>query len=78
MKKTLSLAFVVAIVFTSCGPAAEDRVQMDRLAKRMSDSLANLIDSSLNDPLKYVNFEQAPAQPVPVADTAKPVTPAGN
>lgn len=75
MKKTLSLLSVIAIILTSCGPAVEDRVQMDRVAKRMSDSLANLVDSGLDDPLKYVNFNQMPAQPAP-ADTAKPAAPA--
>lgn len=69
MKKTLSIACVAAFILTSCGPAAEDRVQMDRLARRMSDSLANLIDSSLNDPLKYTNLGQAPAPAAPVADS---------
>lgn len=71
MKKTFSVAFVVAIILTSCGPAAEDRFQMDRIAKRMSDSLANLIDSSMNDPLKYTNLGQNPVAPAPVADTVK-------
>lgn len=56
MKKLLSVTFFATILFTSCGPAAEDRVQMDRLAKRMSDSLGYLVDSSLNDPLKYVKL----------------------
>ncbi len=69
MKKSFSLVFFVSIIVISCGPAAEDRVQMDRLAKRMSDSLALLVDSGINDPLKYINFQQAPAQPAP-ADTA--------
>jgi hypothetical protein len=44
---------------------------MDRIAKRMSDSLANLIDSSMNDPLKYTNLGQAPAPVAPVTDTVK-------
>lgn len=69
-------AALIVTVLTSCGPAAEDRVQMDRLAKRMSDSLANLVDSSLNDPLKYVNLNQAPVQQMPAADTSAK-TPAG-
>ncbi len=69
MKKTLSIAVLVAVIFVSCGPAAEDRKQMDRLAKRMSDSLAHLIDSSLNEPLQYVNLQQAPPQAAPVDST---------
>lgn len=68
MKKLLSIIFISVIVFTSCGPAAEDRVQMDRIAKRMSDSLGHLIDSSLNDPLKYVNLSApSPVMPQPAA-----------
>lgn len=73
MKKSFSLVVFVSIILSSCGPAAEDRVQMDRLAKRMSDSLALLVDSGINDPLKYVNFQQAPAQPAP-ADSAAPAS----
>lgn len=71
MKKTLTIAFVAVVILTSCGPAAEDRFQMDRIAKRMSDSLANLIDSSMNDPLKYTNLGQAPAPAASVTDTVK-------
>jgi hypothetical protein len=68
MKKLLSTIFISTVVLTSCGPAAEDRVQMDRIAKRMSDSLTNLIDSSLNDPLKYVNLNTpSPGAPQPTA-----------
>lgn len=73
MKKTLSIAILLTVIFVSCGPAAEDRKQMDRLAKRMSDSLANLIDSSLNEPLKYVNLQQPTPQPAP-ADSSKAQT----
>ena len=74
MKKLLSAVFVLTIILTSCGPAAEDRFQMDRIAKRMSDSLAYLIDSSMKDPLKYTNLSQpSPPMPQPVAQpTAAP------
>jgi hypothetical protein len=65
MKKLLSIIFISTVVLTSCGPAAEDRFQMDRIAKRMSDSLGNLIDSSLKDPLKYVNLSAPSAVPQP-------------
>lgn len=65
MKKLLSIIFISTVVLTSCGPAAEDRFQMDRIAKRMSDSLGNLIDSSLKDPLKYVNLNAPSAVPQP-------------
>ena len=71
MKKLLSTIFVFTIILTSCGPAAEDRFQMDRIAKRMSDSLAYLIDSSMKDPLKYVNLNQ-PSPAVPQPAVAQP------
>jgi hypothetical protein len=74
MKKLLSIIFIPAVVLTSCGPAAEDRVQMDRIAKRMSDSIAHLIDSSLKDPLKYVNLNTpSPVAPQPTAAPANTV-----
>ena len=80
MKKLLSIVFAVTVVLTSCGPAGEDRFQMDRIAKRMSDSLAHLIDSSLNDPSKYMNLNvpSRPAQPaaVPQPTAAPTATPA--
>ena len=71
MKKLILPIFVITLILTSCGPAGEDRFQMDRIAKRMSDSLANLIDSSLADPLKYVNLSAPnPVPMVPQATTA--------
>lgn len=74
MKKLLSILFISTAVLTSCGPAAEDRVQMDRIAKRMSDSITRLIDSSLNDPLKYVNLNtpSMPPQQATPQPTAAP------
>lgn len=77
MKSAFISASIVILLFTSCGPAAEDRFQMDRLAKRMSDSLATLVDSGLNDPLKHINFVQSPPPSAPVADTIKPANQAG-
>lgn len=77
MKKLLSVLFISTAVLTSCGPAAEDRVQMDRIAKRMSDSIYNLVDSSLNDPLKYVNLNtpsMPPPQPVATQTAGAPTT----
>ena len=68
MKKLLLTIFFVVVMLTSCGPAAEDRFQMDRIAKRMSDSIAHLIDTSLNDPGKHVNLNApSPVIPQPVA-----------
>jgi hypothetical protein len=71
MKKLLSTIFIVSVVLTSCGPAAEDRVQMDRVAKRMSDSLQHLIDSSLADPMNTLNEPpQTVTMPQPTANPA--------
>lgn len=75
MKKLLSIIFILSALLTSCGPAAEDRFQMDRIAKRMSDSLAHLIDSALSDPGKHVNLS-APSVVIPQPTAAPTATPA--
>jgi hypothetical protein len=72
MKKTLIPALVLMSIFYSCGPAGEDRVRMDQMAKRTSDSIQKGLDSALNDPIKELGGalpssaarNQAPAQPV--------------
>lgn len=64
MKKLLSVLLISTAVLTSCGPAAEDRVQMDRIAKRMSDSIYHLVDSSLKEPGRIVDLS-APSMPPP-------------
>lgn len=43
---TLLVAFT-ATLFIKCGPAAEDRVKMHEKAKRVSDSIARIVDSAL-------------------------------
>lgn len=49
MKKVLisTIALITVIFFVKCGPAAEDRVKMHENAKRVSDSIARIIDSAL-------------------------------
>lgn len=49
MKKTsiILFALVTIISFYKCGPAAEDRNKMHENAKRVSDSIAAIIDSAL-------------------------------
>lgn len=49
MKKVLitSIALITVVSFVKCGPAAEDRVKMHENAKRVSDSIARIIDSAL-------------------------------
>ncbi len=64
----------VIAVKKSGEPAAEDRVAMDRNAKRTSDSLARALDSCLADPMKEIAAGVAPivtttaaAAPTPTA-----------
>jgi hypothetical protein len=48
--KKISIAIITIITvisFVKCGPAAEDRVKMHENAKRVSDSIARIIDSAL-------------------------------
>jgi hypothetical protein len=48
--KKISIAIITittVISFVRCGPAAEDRVKMHENAKRVSDSIARIIDSAL-------------------------------
>ena len=40
-------AVLVLVSFAKCGPAAEDRVKMHEKSKRVSDSIAHIIDSAL-------------------------------
>jgi hypothetical protein len=49
MKKTsiAIITIITVISFVKCGPAAEDRVKMHENAKRVSDSIARIIDSAL-------------------------------
>lgn len=50
MKKNSIIVFIAILIvvsFAKCGPAAEDRVKMHEKAKRISDSIAHVIDSAL-------------------------------
>lgn len=42
-----SLLFLSVIAFVKCGPAAEDREKMHIKAKRVSDSIARVVDSAM-------------------------------
>lgn len=47
-KISLALAIIVTVtLFVKCGPAAEDRDKMHAKAKRVSDSIARVVDSAL-------------------------------
>ena len=50
MSKKILIAcvmIVTASAFVKCGPAAEDREKMHVKAKRVSDSIARIVDSAL-------------------------------
>ena len=49
MKKLYSILLVTSILisFAACKPAAEDRVKMHENAKRISDSIGNVIDAAM-------------------------------
>lgn len=55
--------------FTQCKPAAEDRVKMHENAKRISDSIARVVDGALEE-VKIDPNAQPAAKPA-VADTTK-------
>lgn len=65
MKKNIILsASVFTLIFTSCGPAAEDRQMMHERAKVFQDSIANIIRMSMAEaeaPLNNVTPLPAPA-----------------
>lgn len=71
--KTLCSALFVSVgvlCLTQCKPAAEDRVKMHENAKRISDSIARVVDSAL-DEVKIDPTAQPAAKPAAPADTAK-------
>lgn len=49
MKKLFASLFALFLIiaFIKCKPAAEDRVKMHQNAKRISDSIGRVIDSSM-------------------------------
>lgn len=50
MKKTLSFISLSVVLFAaSCGPAAENREVMHARAKTISDSMANLIKTAMQE-----------------------------
>jgi hypothetical protein len=50
MKKVMSIIAVALFTatFVSCGPSAEEKAKMEENAKRIQDSIANVINSSMN------------------------------
>lgn len=67
MKTLLTSTLILfTILFIQCGPAAEDRVRMHEIAKRVSDSIGHSVDSQL----AVTAIPQGVAAPV-VQDTTK-------
>lgn len=70
MKKVyiLSVLSLGIVCFTQCKPAAEDRVKMHENAKRISDSIARVVDQALEE----VKIQPSATQPAALpADTNK-------
>lgn len=72
--KTLYTALFItfgALCLTQCKPAAEDRVKMHENAKRISDSIARVVDGALEE-VKIDPASVPAAKPAAApADTAK-------
>ena len=66
-KQILFFGFAFILIFTACGPAAESRESMHQRAKQVQDSIANSIQTAINEELPMANTATAPA-PV-AADT---------
>lgn len=60
MKKTIHGITIAGLVFfiTSCGSSSETREKMERSAKRMSDSIQALIDSSWKLPASIIKSQK--------------------
>ncbi|MDX2172676.1 MAG: hypothetical protein SFY56_06105 [Bacteroidota bacterium] len=70
MKKSIAIILIlITIVFSNCGPAAEDRVKSDARNKIIQDSMVNTIKSRIDQPLQIIN--QTPQVQPPAVDTAK-------
>jgi hypothetical protein len=59
-KKYLILSMVcLTVLFIKCKPAAEDRVKMHENAKRLSDSIARVIDAAMEEvKIEHSNVKQ--------------------
>jgi len=74
MKKLLTVAILSLCVlgFTQCKPAAEDRVKMHENAKRISDSIARVVDQALEEVKIDPNAQPVVKPAIPAAaDTSK-------
>jgi hypothetical protein len=76
MKTTVFLsASLFILIFTSCGPAAEDRKMMHDRAKVFQDSIANIIRTSMAEAEGSANttvMQQTPAATASPSTSANP------
>jgi hypothetical protein len=72
MLRNLLLFSSALIIFSSCGPAAEDREQMHRNAKRFQDSIAIYIQNRIAEAEPQTAQPAAPA----ISDTVRQQQPA--
>ena len=76
MKKLISFfAFAFVLIFTSCGPAAEDRQAMHTRAKVFQDSIANMIRIAMAEAEAPGNAAIAAPAPSPAAAPAPTAAP---
>jgi hypothetical protein len=69
MRNTLfSATFIIMLLATGCGPAAEDREEMHRKAKRFQDSIALYIRQRLAE-------AEGPRALIPDTSGPRPVQP---
>jgi len=70
MKNSIFTFALLAVLVSSCGPAAEDRDAMYARAKVFQDSIANVIKTSMDQAAAPV----AGGQVAPVATPTSPAT----
>ncbi len=81
MKKiTVFTALSCVLYLSSCGPAAEDRKAMHRRAKVFQDSIANVLQTSMDEaaapgPNAAISVQPGSVQPVTPATAANTVAP---
>jgi hypothetical protein len=68
---TVLVLSLCVLCFTQCKPAAEDRVKMHENAKRISDSIARVVDGALDEVKIDPASVPAPKPAVAPADTTK-------
>jgi hypothetical protein len=80
MKKLIVSASTLALLFASCGPAAENREMMHSRAKTIADSMANIIHTAMQEaespPNVIIQRPDTAARPNGANTPANPPAPA--